>query len=223
MESAPVNTASVGDAFAWGFRDPNWAGKMIVQRLIAIIPIVGWIAMTGWLVMAFENARAGKSELPPAGFHLERGIGLVVVFLIYGIVLAIPGFVLIVLGVIASGGSNNGFGAGSPLVALGYLLFFAASLFFRFLQPALIVNTYLGGIAGGMDVQKVWRMATLNPTNSIIAGLLIWVADIIGGLGFAVCIGFIFTIPYENTITAGAAAWFEKEQSKAPAAPAPAS
>jgi hypothetical protein len=46
---------SVGDSFAWAFRDPQWPGKMIVQGLIAIIPIVGWIAMTGWLMLAFET------------------------------------------------------------------------------------------------------------------------------------------------------------------------
>src|SRR5207245_11263668 len=74
---------SVGDSFAWGFRDPGWAGKMLLQGLIALIPIVGWIAMTGWLMMAFENVRAGKNELPPAGFHLERGIAIFGVFLIY--------------------------------------------------------------------------------------------------------------------------------------------
>ena len=89
---------SVGDSFAWGFRDPGWAGKMLLQGLIALIPIVGWIAMTGWLMMAFENIRAGKNELPPAGFHLERGIAIFGVFLIYGVILQIPGWVLGIAG-----------------------------------------------------------------------------------------------------------------------------
>jgi hypothetical protein len=38
---------SVGDAFAFAFRDPQWLSKMVVQALILIIPIVGWIAMAG--------------------------------------------------------------------------------------------------------------------------------------------------------------------------------
>ena len=42
---------SVGDSFAWPFQDPGWFGKMVVQGLIFIIPIVGWIAMVGWFVM----------------------------------------------------------------------------------------------------------------------------------------------------------------------------
>src|SRR5438270_832929 len=67
---------SVGDSFAWPFQDPGWFGKMIVQGLITIIPIVGWIATAGWLIMTIDNYRAGPRELPPAGFHLGRGVAL---------------------------------------------------------------------------------------------------------------------------------------------------
>jgi hypothetical protein len=70
-----------------------------------------------------------------------------------------------------------------------------------------------------MNVAGVWRLARNNVSNSVVAGALIWVASIIGGLGLIVCfIGIIFTIPYENVIQAGVAAWLER----ANAAPAPA-
>ena len=35
---------SLGDAISFPFRDPGWAGKIVVQALILIIPIVGVIA-----------------------------------------------------------------------------------------------------------------------------------------------------------------------------------
>ena len=213
--------STVGDSFGWAFRDPNWAGKVLVQGVIAIIPIVGWIAMTGWLMLAYENARAGRSELPPAGLHLEKGIGIFLVFLIYSLALSIPSLILYAIGWATSAHSDNApVTAGSPLFSLGGLLGFAASLFLRFLIPSLIVNTAARGFSGGMDVAVVWRMATLNVTNSIVAALVIFVASVIGGLGFLCCIGFIFTIPYENTITAGAAAWFEKTEAAPPPAAA---
>ena len=212
---------SVGDSFAWAFRDPQWPGKVLVQGLIAIIPIVGWIAMTGWLMMAFENARNGRNELPSAGFHLERGIAIFVVFLVYGLVLNIPAIILYGIGG-ATAGVNNGNNAatvaGSGFFSLAGLVGLAGTLFFRFLIPSLIVHTYHRGFAGGFDLERVWALATQNVTNSVIAGLIIFVASIIGGVGFVCCIGFIFTIPYENTINAYAAAWFERQQA-APAAP----
>lgn len=214
---------SVGDAFAFAFRGPGWLEKILLQGLILIIPIVGWIAMTGWLMIAFENARAGRNELPPAGFHLARGIGIFGVFLIYGIALNIPAWVLYTAGGIASGLSDGrGFNAGSPLSALGFLWMFLAGLFLDFLVPSLIVNTYRGGFGGGMDVQRVWQLATINWSNGVVAGLITWVASVVGGIGFVCCIGFLFTIPYQNTIQAGVAAWLERVQYPAPPpAPAP--
>jgi len=211
---------SVGDSFAWGFRDPGWAGKVLLQGLIALIPIVGWIAMTGWLMMAFENIRAGKNELPPAGFHLERGVAIFGVFLIYGVILQIPGWVIGLAGASASHHSDSGLNVPSPLVGLGYLWFFLASLFLSYLVPSLIVHTYHHGFAGGMNVVGVWRLTRNNVSNSVAAGALIWVASIIGGLGVIVCfIGIIFTIPYQNVIQAGVAAWLERVNAEP--APAP--
>lgn len=204
---------SVGDSFAWPFQDPGWFGKTVLQGLIFIIPIVGWIALAGWLVMTIDNYRAGRRELPPAGFHLERGLPLFVVFLVWAIVFAIPG---IVLG--AAGGRNSG------LAGLGNLINFALSLFLAFLSPAIILQTYRSGFAGGFDINGVWQMSMVNTSNTVVAGLLIYVARLIGGLGFCLlCVGLLFTIPYSTAITAGVVTWFERQQAgQTPTGQAPA-
>ena len=217
---------SAGDAFGWAFKDPAWLGKIIVQGLILIIPIVGWIAAAGWLMMAFENARAGRNELPPAGFHLERGIGLFGVYVIYIIVLNIPAWILDGIGAATTRpgyypADRANFYAASPLSGLGSLWSFLAGLLFDFLAPSLIVLTFHHGFGGGLDVGRVWRYATSNLSNSVIAGLLIFVAGLIAGVGvIACCIGLFFTAIYALSVEAGIAAWFERVQS-APAAPAP--
>ncbi len=218
---------SVGDAFGFAFRDPAWFGKIVVQGLIGIIPIIGWIAAFGWMLMTLDNMRAGRQELPPAGFHLSRGIGLFGVYVLYAIVLNIPGWILQLAG---GGGlhqvcnSDNvcsyNYAAAGPIAALGSLLGFVASLFLYFLLPSLIVMVYHHGFAGGFAFGQVWASATANIGNSVIGGLIIWVAGLIGGLGILVCcVGLLFTIPYSITIQAGVAAWFERMQA-APAAPA---
>jgi hypothetical protein len=110
------------------------------------------------------------------------------------------------------------FGSG-PLSALGSLLSFAGSLVLYFFAPTLIVMVAHYGFGGGFDLGRIWSYATGNVGNSVIAGLLMWVAGLIGGLGFILCcVGAIFTIPYSLTVQAGIAAWFERQQS-APAAP----
>jgi len=208
---------SVGDAFSYPFRDPGWVGKIVVQGLILIIPIVGWIATVGWLVLTYENLRAGRQELAPAGFHLERGIGLFGVVVIYAIVLNIPAWILSGMGAAAS---NQNTYAGAPFNALGSLWGFLAQLFPYFLMPSLIVLTVRNGFTGGLDVQRVWALATGQMNNSIIGGLVIFVGGLIAVLGICACfIGIFFTITYSAAIQAGVAAWFDRMQA-APAAPA---
>ena len=204
---------SAGDAFTWPFQDPQWFSKIVVQGLITLIPIVGWIALTGWLVMLIDNYRAGRRELPPAGFHLERGIVLWLVWVVYAIVFSIPGDII-------SGAGARGESAG--LQGLGNLIGLAASLLLAFLLPSVILHTYRSGFNGGFDLPGIWEMATRNATNTIIAGVLIWVASVIGVAGIALCcVGFVFTAPYGAAIVAGVVTWYEQVTGGgAPVAPA---
>ena len=208
---------SVGDAFGWAFKDPAWLGKVAIQGLILIIPIVGWIATAGWLMMAFENARSGRNELPAAGFHLGRGIAIFGVYVIYAIVLGIPGIILNSIGShTVTTQSGFSYTTGSPLGSLWSLV---SGLFLDFLIPTLIVMVFHHGFRGGFDLGNVWKYATSNLSNSVIGGLVIFVSGLIGALGLiACCIGVFFTIVYSISIQAAVAAWFERQQS-APAAP----
>jgi hypothetical protein len=202
---------SVGDSFGWPFQDPQWTSKILVQGLINLIPIVGWIATVGWLVMLVDNYRAGRRELPSAGFHLERGIVLWLVIFIYSVVFSIPG------DVIAGAGARSD---SSGLQGLGNLVGFIASLLLAFLLPSVILHTYRSGFNGGFDVGGIWEMATRNTTNTIIAGVLIWVAEVIAAFGLIICcVGFIFTAPYGAAIIAGVVTWYEQIIGGASAAP----
>jgi Protein of unknown function (DUF4013) len=201
---------SVGDAFGFPFRDPGWVGKIVVQALILIIPIVGLIATAGWMLMTFDNLRAGRQELAPAGFHLSRGIGLFGAWLIYAVALSIPGDIL--NGVGSGMNANHNF-SGTPIGGLGSLLNLAAQLLLDFLLPSIIVMTYHHGFSGGLDVQGVWRLATRNTNNSVIAGLVMFVAGIIAALGIVACyIGVFFTGAYAAAVMIGVTSWFERQQ-----------
>jgi Protein of unknown function (DUF4013) len=211
--------SSAGDAFAFPFRDPGWVGKIVVQGLILIIPIVGLIATAGWMLMTFDNLRAGRQELAPAGFHLSRGVGLFGAWFIYAVVLSLPGDIL--NGMSSRVNANQPF-AGSPSTGLGSLLGLAAQLLLYFLLPSIIVMTYHHGFSGGLDVLGVWRLATSNMNNSVIAGLMMFGAGIIAALGIvACCVGVFFTGAYAAAVIIGVASWFERVQS-APTGASPA-
>jgi Protein of unknown function (DUF4013) len=205
---------NVGDAFAYPFRSPGWVGTVVLQGLILIIPIIGWIALLGWLLLTLDNLRAGRQELAPAGFHLRRGIALFGVELIYAIAIGIvPGILQAIGNAVASQNST----AGAPLLALAGLLQFAGWLLLTFLTPVLISRTGELGFAGGMDVPAVWRRATANVGQTVLAAVLVWVAGVIGALGLIVCIvGVLFTAVYANGVTAGIVSWYERAQTPVP-------
>ena len=202
---------NIGDSFTWPFADHNWASKMIIQGLIAFIPIVGSIALLGWLLITVDNYRAGRRELAPAGFHLERGIALWVVLFVYAIVLSLPGGIVNTVGA----SSENG----NPLAFLGGLLYLAGFGLLLFLAPAIFLNTYRAGFSGGFDVSGIWQISAGDANPTVLAAVMILVANLIGGLGFALCcVGLLFTLPYAAAIQAGVLTWYEREL----AGPAPA-
>jgi hypothetical protein len=208
---------SVGDAFGFPLKDPKWVEKILIQGLILIIPVVGLIALAGWMLMTFDNFRAGRQELAPAGFHLGRGIGLFGVWLIYSFVLSLPGDVV---GGVGSGMNAHHAYTGSSLSGLGSLLSLAGTGLLYFLLPSIIVMTYHRGFSGGMDVDGVWRLATGNVSNSVMAGLIMFVAGIIALAGIiACCLGVFFTGAYAAMVTIGAASWFERQQAQPAGAP----
>ncbi len=203
---------SVGDGFAWPFQDPQWPSKILVQGLIALIPVVGWISLAGWLVLTIDHYRTGRHDLPPPGFHLERGIVLFLVLVAYAVVFSIPGAIL-------QGSGNANANPGTE--TLGNLLDAVLTLLLAFLAPSIILHTYRSGFNGGFDLSGIWQMATANTSNTVVAGLVIVAASLISAIGFPICcVGAIFTIPYGAAITAGAVTWYDHVTANPPAMPA---
>ena len=212
---------SVGDAFAYPFRNVGWFSTIVLQGLILLIPIVGQIALLGWLLATMDNLRAGHPQMAPAGFHLERGIHLFGAEFVFGIALYIVPVILLAAGAAVEQLNN---GAGIVLLTLGYLLELVAGLLFAFLLPALILITHEQGFSGAMNVRAVWRLATLSVGNTIVAALLVVLASFIGGVGVVLCfVGVLVTQPYAYAVLAGIVDWYGRTQTHtAPAGPGPA-
>lgn len=200
----------VADAFAWPFRDREWSRKVLLIGLVLIIPVVGAINGLGWMLATLDRLRAGEEQMAPADFaHFGRGLGLFAVYLVYYlavVVLAAALYVPAIL-ILASQGHD---GANPLLVTLGVglsVLSFSfatlASLALGFATPAIVLAYDRGGISGGLDARRVTRLALASPANTLIAGLMLIAAGIVGGLGLIVCIvGVFFTQAYELAMQA---------------------
>jgi hypothetical protein len=222
---------NVGNSFSLPFRSPNWFGTFALMGLIGIIPILGQMALLGWTLTLLDNYRRGVVDLPPPGFqYLGRGINLFLVLLVYGVVLAVilgVPLVLLLAGSVATAVTTNDSNAfASSLAGSGFSAFAGViqlvSLVANLLYPAVIVATERGGIAGGLNVASVFRLASVKWSNTIIAGLLVYVGFFLGGLGIiACCVGIIFTLPYGYAVLAGVVRYYEASLEGPMAVPPP--
>jgi len=194
----------ITEAFVWPVRDQEWVVKLLIVGLISLIPILGAINNIGWMLASLDRLRAGEERLAPANLkYLARGVRVFVVELIYILVVVAIGMVFYIPGVAIAAREGNG--DGNPaLISLAILLTFAAfglitlgSLAVTFVLPALILVTDSGGIAAGLRVGEVVRRCRANPTNTLIAGLMLIAASFVSSVGAIACgIGVIFTAAY---------------------------
>lgn len=214
----------IADAFAWPFRDPGWTGKVAVMGLILVIPLVGPINGLGWMLAALDRLRAGEEKLPAANFdHLARGFRLFLVLLVYYFVAALIASLIYVPAILILASQGHGslnpalFTLGSGLLLVSFSFVTLASVVLTFVTPAIVLAFDEGGIPGGLHVADVLRRANARVINTLIAGLMLIAAGIVGQLGLIVClIGVVFTQAYALAMQAWIIRSFEQGE-RAPA------
>ena len=194
----------IGDAFVWPFRDPDWLGKIAIIGLILLIPIVGGINGLGWMLATLDRLRAGEQRLPPANFdYIGRGFQLFVVYLVYYLALAVLAllFYTPAILILSFQGNHNanvflvGVGIALLLVTLSVVTLGARAL--TFTMPAIVLAVDRGGIAAGLNVAQVFGRTRASLINTLIAGLMLIAAGLVGQLGTVACfIGVVFTSAY---------------------------
>ena len=194
----------VTEAFTWPVRDPEWLSKLLIMALTLLIPIVGGINGIGWMLATLDRLRAGEERMAPANLnYIGRGFRLFVVQLVYGLVVLAIAMVIFLPALALA--INQGHGSANPaLISVALLLYVFGfgittilRLAFEFAMPAIVLATDSGGITGGLQVDAVIRRCRVNPTNTLIAGLMLIAAGFVASLGLFLCgIGILFTVAY---------------------------
>lgn len=216
-------TPTVGDAFGWMARDPDWISQLLLMGLIGLIPVAGPLQQAGWLLAMLDNLRAGRYVVPPAGFrYATRGVWLWLAGLIYGLVIYAVfygGFVLITVvfsaaGALSSSDSAHQFGPAALLVVPAFFVWFGVLGLLSFavwiVIPAIISLTERNGLAGAFDFARIAHAVRTDPQHNLAAGALTLATYLIAGLGAYVCfVGVIFSAPYALAVLAGVLRWYE--------------
>ena len=200
----------VTDAFAWPVRDPEWPVKVLITGLLLLIPIAGAINGLGWMLATLDRLRAGEERLAPAHLgYLGRGVQLFAAQLVYSLAVAVVALVIYLPAVLIAVSQGRGSGS-TGLIVVSLLLNLLAfgvttvgSLALTFATPAIVLATDRGGVRGGLAVREIVRRSRANPTNTLIAGLMLIAAGLISSLGLIACfIGVLFTTAYALAVQA---------------------
>lgn len=178
-------------AFTYIFEDPNWLEKLIVPLLVGLIPIVGQLALSGYVMRVIQNvAQRTQPELPSFDFGLDLGKGFrwFLIALVYSLPVML--FSLLFLWPIFRLENNGNDTIAVIVLILIGLLFFLLLLAFAFILPIAQVNFAVKDtFASAFDFKTLFKLIK----NNILAWLMVLagtvIADFISPLG-----GIVFVI-----------------------------
>jgi hypothetical protein len=190
------------EIFFWMSEDERWRYKFVFQALILLVPVVGLVALLGWMMITCDNLLAGRQDVAPSGFHLRRGVKLFAIGIVYWIGLGVP-----LSGLRYADTLWNG---ALPLSAVAAVYNDLALLVYVLLIVPVFVATDRGGFLGGLNVAHITLSILRRPVRTVVATLVVLLAVVIAILGFAVIVAAPFTITYAASVVATIAAWWSQ-------------
>ncbi len=195
-----------GKAFTYIFDDEQWFDKLIVPILVSLIPVIGQLAFTGYILRTIKNV--AQNEIRPLPrFNFGEDLGRGFRFFLIGLVYAIPIFIITGIMLIPTMALNNNDsigGFGIFVMVICGLLFFAYALFLAIFEPIAMANfavkdTFASGFEWGNFFKRLGN--NFSAWLLVFAGMLI--AGFISPLGSIILfIGVILTTTYSQLMVA---------------------
>lgn len=193
-----------GKAFTYIFDDPDWFDKLLIPILVSLIPLVGGLALLGYVLRTIANVARGEAyPLPRFSFGEDLGTGFR--YFLVQLVWAIP--VMIMTGLLMIPTTALERDSGNPiawifiaLLSIGLLIY---ALFLMLFQPIIMANFAVKDkFSAGFEIGNFFRRLG----NNFGAWLLVIAGTLIGGfiapLGAIVVIGVFITTAYVQLMVA---------------------
>lgn len=195
-----------GKAFTFIFDDERWFDKLIVPILVSLIPVVGGLAFTGYILRTIKNVIQNEvNPLPDFEFgeDLSRGFRLFLIGLVYSLpIMLVVGLALIPM---LRLNSNESLSALAVIfLVLAFLLMIAYSLFLMLIQPIMTANFAVKDtFASGFELGLFFKRLGNNFVAWLIVYAGIFLAGIISPLGSILFfVGVLLTTAYSQLMVA---------------------
>ncbi|NIM93132.1 MAG: DUF4013 domain-containing protein [Anaerolineales bacterium] len=189
-----------GLAFSFPFKDEDWVIKILIAGLIGIIPLIGQIALLGWMIEVSRRVIKNDPEQLPGWSNFGGLLVLGLKGIVIGIVVAIPYIILsIPFPLMAIDDSGT-------LVAIYSFCFSCFAILYAILLIVAVPASYgllaaTDDLGEALNVGKILDLVRAAPGAYIIAFLGTILASIIGSLGIILCfVGVVFTTAYAFSV-----------------------
>ncbi len=190
---------NIGKSFSYVFEDKKWIEKVLIGGLVSLIPILGSILLSGYIVELVRNVRNGEPEPLPAwdnwGDKIATGFKLFVIVLVWMIPLLFL-MLLAFVPALLSGNSSDGGGILGLLTLCFSCLYILYAIVFFLASPGIIIKfAETDDISAGFQFGEILSFTTSHLGDIIIYVIVVWLVGFIAGLvGILLCgIGLLFT------------------------------
>ncbi len=195
-----------GKAFTFIFDDERWFDKLIVPILVSLIPVVGGLAFTGYILRTIKNVIQNEvNPLPDFEFgeDLSRGFRFFLIGLVYSLpIMLVVGLALIPMFRLNSNESLSALAV--IFLVLAFLLMIAYSLFLMLIQPIMTANFAVKDtFASGFELGLFFKRLGNNFVAWLIVYAGIFLAGIISPVGSILFfVGVLLTTAYSQLMVA---------------------
>jgi hypothetical protein len=190
-----------GQAFTFPFQDRRWLAKLAVVGLILLIPIVGLVFVTGWMILITRRVIRREAE-PLVGFEpLLEALVLGLKYLLVCLVYLLPVFFVIVavslMAETMQSSSQPNFVLLCLTTCLGmlFLVYFVGLMYFLVAAAGVLADTER--LSDALQLRRLWRHIRNAPAAHVLALLGAFVASLAASLGLIACVvGGAFTTAY---------------------------
>jgi hypothetical protein len=197
----------LGKSFSYVFEDPNWVAKIVIGGIIAIIPVLGWLLIMGYMVAVARNVIRGNPQPLPEwsdfGQMIVDGLYGIVIGFVYVLPIIIVACVFV--GPVSVLSDNGDMGVLGTTITCCFSIFAIIYGFFAgwlFIPAALGRYADTGDLMAGLRINEVLEISRANPVLFLMALLVSWVASFLASFGIILCcVGVLFTAFYANCVT----------------------
>jgi len=202
------NVMDIGKAFSFVFDDEQWVASILLGGLIVLIPIIGQLALLGYVMETARNVARGNPRPLPQwntfGEKLSLGFAGFIISLVYALPIVVLTVLLMCLRLFAAAGARSEEGAaaaiGGSFLCLFPLLFILALLLQPVILAGLVRYLQTGSIGAALQVGEVIAMVRADLGAWVVLWLISLLCGFVASLGSIVIIGFIFTYPYSQAV-----------------------